>query len=92
MVNRDKNNPPPNWGLDGVVYAGDDTYYRVRPVDNPDVSDVWVWHWCSGTHWDSAGVGNHTLVAAAPLHLEPSLLWPCCNKHGYIRNGKWEPA
>lgn len=38
------------------------------------------------------GVGRHDLIADEPLHLEPSLLWPCCGKHGFVRGGVWTEA
>lgn len=78
-----------------ATFAGDDTYYLIDPAD-PTPTGVLVWHWClrnvEGPRWMAAGVRNHTLVAADPLHLEPSLLWDCCGKHGYIRAGRWESA
>lgn len=54
-----------------------------------------IWHWCTGrgqARWALAGTGNHTLVNRDPLHLEPSLLWPCCGRHGFIRDGRWVSA
>jgi hypothetical protein len=35
---------------------------------------------------------KHTLVSREPLHMEPSLLWPCCGMHGWMRGGQWVPA
>lgn len=91
--------PPSTWEI-GAVDAGDDTYYVIDPAD-PTPTGVLVWHWCTGHapgdgptvdqgRWMAAGVSAHTLVSADPLHLEPSLLWGCCGKHGYIRAGRWK--
>lgn len=33
-----------------------------------------------------------TLVSLEPLTIEPSLECRACGHHGYIRNGRWEPA
>lgn len=103
--NTNYHNPPSQWKLEGVVFAGDDTYYRVRSPEGrqPGIEDVYVWHWCTAYgpgpgetvdngRWMCAGVRNHTLVGTSPLHLEPSILWNCCNKHGYIREGRWVSA
>ena len=55
-----------------------DIYYAWR-----DDRDRWVW----------ACTSLHTLVSREPLHLEPSIGWmACCGRHGFIRNGLWEPA
>lgn len=61
----------------------------------PDDPNPWVWHWCpvtTGGRWIAQATTNHTLVSRQPLHLEPSLLWPCCGTHGFIRNGAWTVA
>lgn len=43
--------------------------------------------------WVPSGAGAHDLLAAQPLHLEPSVYWPtCCGLHGWIRNGAWTDA
>lgn len=100
--NTNRTNPPTAWTV-GAVDAGHDVYYRVTPGYSPTIDDVLVWHWCTahapgdGTivdqgRWAAAGVAAHTLVAADPLHIEPSLLFGCCGKHGFIRAGRWEPA
>lgn len=41
-----------------------------------------------------AGFGPdvHEVVAAKPLTLSPSLKCRVCGVHGYVRDGKWEPA
>lgn len=92
--NTDHDHHPGAWGM-SAVFVGDDTYYLVDPADHTPTG-VLVWHWCAGNpegpRWMAAGVKNHTLVAVDPLHLEPSLLWDCCGKHGYIRAGRWEAA
>jgi hypothetical protein len=62
------------------------------------------WHWCKALEdvpaerrvhdgfWVAANTSAHTLVSRDPLHLEPSLLWRCCNTHGFVRDGRWVPA
>lgn len=59
-------------------------YCRQLGVDMlPAYRDRWVW----------AGTGLHTVVSRDPLHLEPSIGWmQCCGRHGFIRNGLWEPV
>jgi len=44
--------------------------------------------------WDGARGPDHTwtLVSLDPLHIEPSLLCHTCGGHGFVRNGRWEPA
>lgn len=40
-----------------------------------------------------ASTARHLLVSEDPLHLEPSIGWQaCCGRHGFIRNGVWEPT
>lgn len=54
-----------------------------------------VWHWCTerGFHgWRLGATAAHTLVSRDPLTIEPSLLWPCCGVHGFIRAGRWVAA
>lgn len=93
-ANTEYDRPPSTWEV-AAVDAGHDTYYRITPFD-PTVTGILIWHWCEvpdpGPRWMAAGVAHHTLISLEPLHLEPSLLWACCGKHGYIRNGRWEPA
>jgi hypothetical protein len=95
MTNNTEHDRPPSIWEVATVAAGDDTYYRVTPFD-PTVTGVLVWHWCvnnpEGPRWMAAGVAHHTLVSLDPLHLEPSVLWGCCGKHGYIRDGRWTSA
>ncbi len=67
--------------------------------------DYSVWHARAATdpamhaelipepHWSATGAGAHDLIAAEPLHLEPSVYWPsCCGLHGWIRGGRWVGA
>lgn len=95
--NTEHDRPPSTWEV-AAVAAGDDTYYRVTPDADPPNSGILVWHWCEanveGPRWMAAGVIRHVVMSEPdePLHLEPSLLWPCCGKHGYIRDGRWTPA
>jgi hypothetical protein len=41
---------------------------------------------------DSAGRSRWTVESWEPLTLSPSLLCRVCGDHGFIRQGKWEPA
>lgn len=99
-----RNDPPSEWPGVGANYAGHDVYWRSAEEygEAGDVDSILVWHWCpcrpvdpddvDGGHWSAAGVADHTLLTMRPLHLEPSLLWRCCGKHGWIRNGAWTDA
>jgi hypothetical protein len=59
-------------------------------VADPKDPNPWFWHWCSHQgRWMAQATPNHQLVSIEPLHLEPSLLWPCCGTHGFVRNGEW---
>lgn len=85
--------PPSDFA--GATEVGGGVFYGVADghADPVTVADLVVWHWC--THIDryvAASVANHTLVSLEPLHLEASLLWPCCGKHGFIRAGTWTDA
>jgi hypothetical protein len=81
---------PDTWG--GAVAIGGDVYLR-RDPDEQGAEALWFFHWCpTRERWACAGAAKHDLVAEEPLHLEPSLLWPCCGKHGWIRNGAWTDA
>lgn len=91
--------PPSEWA--GADALGGDVYWMHNP-DAPDVlRSILVWHWCPrlprledapAGRWIAAGVATHTLVSVEPLHLEPSLLWECCGKHGWVRDGAWVDA
>jgi hypothetical protein len=92
--------PPSRWA--GAVPLGSDIYWAPWDTDPTDddaggpVGSILVWHWCPATgvtgRWMAADVRGHTLVSSEPLHLEPSLLWNCCGKHGWIRGGAWSDA
>lgn len=85
-------NPPTNWDIPDVKSVGGDVYWRFDPDlgASPTVDSILVWHWCKQIdRYVARHVGNHTLVSVDPLHLEPSLLWECCGKHGFIREGVW---
>ncbi|MEU4168851.1 hypothetical protein AB0F46_18485 [Streptomyces sp. NPDC026665] len=93
--------PPSDWpGLEtgGLVQLTPDIYFGWADEPHP-----LFWHRCAAladvpedrtVHgpWVAAGTGAHTLVSRDPLHLEPSLLWRCCDLHGFVRNGVWIPA
>jgi hypothetical protein len=83
--------PPGRWA--GATNAGGDVYFRVDRAAEDVLGTVVVWHWCPVmTLWRATNPGNHELVSASPLHLEPSLLWDCCDRHGFLRNGRWVDA
>lgn len=99
MTRRSYDDPPSNWA--GAVHAGHDVYYRHDPDKPAGAGDaVSTWHWCAawsladepGGRWALAHAGKHDLITADPLHLEPSLLWHCCGRHGWIRGGRWTDA
>lgn len=99
MGAKDHATPPSTWDALAALEITEltpDIYYGWWPDDaNPT-----FWHWCptgarsldGGPRWTGAGTADHTLVSREPLHLEPSLLWPCCGTHGFVREGKWISA
>lgn len=85
------NRPPSGWGNAGAI--GGDVYVWYDPDEVDVLLSLLFWHWCPPMNrWRAAGVAKHTLVSTDPLHLEPSLLWPCCGKHGFVRAGHWVDA
>ncbi|WP_330349561.1 hypothetical protein [Streptomyces sp. NBC_00582] len=102
-MSQDRGTPPADWpGLEmaGMTQLTDDVYYGwLSHAANP-----MFWHWCKALEgvpaeltvhdgcWVAASTSDHTLVSREPLHLEPSLLWRCCNLHGWVREGVWIPA
>jgi hypothetical protein len=88
-MGRDRSKPPSEWSPFLAERVTDDLYVGWPPDD----AMPWFWHWCTvDGRWVAAGTADHTLVERDPLHLEPSLLWPCCGMHGWVRNGAWETA
>jgi hypothetical protein len=100
-VSHDRDTPPSDWPgmeLTGMTRLTDDVYFGWLAERNPI-----FWHWCAALAdvppertvsggWVAANTEGHTLVSRDPLHLEPSLLWTCCGLHGWVRDGRWEPA
>lgn len=83
-------NPPSEFASAQPV--GGDVYWMPSP-DEDAGNHPTVWHWCTTSQrWQARGTRNHDVLSLDPLHLEPSLLWNCCGKHGWIRNGEWTPA
>lgn len=81
---------PDTWG--GAVQLGGDVFMRRDPEES-GAAAYWFWHWCpTRERWACAGTAKHDLISDETLHLEPSLLWPCCGKHGWVRNGAWTEA
>lgn len=100
--------PPPSEWAAAEPLGGDVYWRYDRSATEPaDVlRSVLMWHWCpkhpllrdepAGEmvegRWVAANVAAHDLVSIDPLHLEPSLLWECCGKHGWVRAGAWTDA
>lgn len=93
--------PPAEWA--GAEPLGGDVYWRYDPDAEDVLRSILVWHWCPfrppltiddapDGRWIAANVAAHELVSIDPLHLEPSLLWECCGKHGWVRAGAWSDA
>lgn len=41
---------------------------------------------------DYSPTGGHELISREPVHIEPSILCSDCQDHGFLRDGRWEPA
>ncbi len=81
---------PDTWG--GATAIGGDVYLR-RDPDEQGAAAYGFFHWCPARdRWAYAVPGKHNPIVDEPLHLEPSLLWPCCGKHGFVRGGVWVEA
>lgn len=92
-ASRSERHSPPSawcdWWPDPPIQVTEEIYYGWPEGEERP----WIWHWCAKRgHWTGAGTGRHDLVSREPLHLEPSLIWPCCGLHGWIRSGLWTPA
>lgn len=89
---KDPNSPPSEWcGWWDDIRQLTPTIAYGWPTNDPG-PNPWFWHWCpatAGGRWAGQSTDNHQLVSRDPLHLEPSLLWPCCGTHGFVRNGEW---
>ncbi|MFI0576128.1 hypothetical protein [Streptomyces tendae] len=84
-----------DWWTEVHQLARDIAYGWVPPHLTADPSDPnpWFWHWCAQQgRWQAQAAPDHRLVSREPLHLEPSLLWPCCGTHGFVRGGEWIPV
>lgn len=91
-MSHDRSNPPSQWHT-GVVMI--DAEVGIYATPSPEVGNALptIWHWCTESgRWQGWGTRDHTRIGSEPLHLEPSLLWPCCGLHGWIRDGKWVSA
>ena len=97
---RDRATPPTEWcdWWTEVHQLNPDIAYGWVPehlTAAPEDPNPWFWHWCPATadgRWMAQAAPEHTLVAREPLHMEPSLLWPCCGTHGWVRDGQWISA
>ena len=93
----DRSKPPTewcDWWAEVHELTPDIAYGWPRNEDpRDDEPNPWFWHWCPAQgRWSGAATSNHTLVSREPLHMEPSLLWPCCGTHGHVRLGVWQPC
>lgn len=86
--------PPSEWA--GAVPLGGEVFWRPMTAEGGTVAVAGVmlmWHWCpEAGRWSAWTVEQHRVVSVKPLHLEPSLLWPCCGKHGFVHDGAWVEA
>ena len=92
----DKSLPPAFGGLGEVQQIDAEVgIYALADPDDTTGGQHLIWHWCTErapAQWRLGATSKHTLVSREPLHLEPSLRWPCCGRHGFIRAGRWIPA
>jgi hypothetical protein len=97
-VQLQRDRPPTTWAEEstlaqGVTEIDAEVGVYAQPSLDPETDHPAIWHWCEAREcWLVAGTRAHQLVSAEPLHLEPSLLWRCCGRHGWIRGGRWVPA
>lgn len=92
-ANKDFNNPPSYWGIDGIQELTDVIYYRINQTADGRIEMPTFWHWCvAHLQWMAQGSEFHTLITEDPLEMQPSLLWDCCGLHGFVRGGKWIQA
>jgi hypothetical protein len=86
--------PPSVWA--GAAPLGGGVFWRPVFAEGGTVAVAGVflmWHWCRAVgRWSAWGVEQHTVVSLDPLTLDPSLLWPCCGRHGFVRDGAWVEA
>ena len=70
-----------------------DVYWTVRDDGIMMIAHVCVNKGNTQPRWMWQSASRHQLISLDPLHLEPSIGWmECCGRHGFIRNGQWEPA
>ena len=70
-----------------------DVYWTVRDDGIMMIAHVCVNKGNTQPRWMWQSASRHQLISLDPLHLEPSIGWmECCGRHGFIRNGEWEPA
>jgi len=89
-MTRPRSSPPTEWCAYPLRQLGPEMYYGW-----PDTGERTprVWHWCDALDaWICQGTRLHTLVRREPLHLEPSLDFPCCALHGFVRDGSYAPV
>lgn len=91
MSFHDRNFPPTAWCTwwEGVTRLTDDIYYGW--FNTVDTEHPWFWHWCPPVgRWVAKGTtARFQMASRDPLTLHPSLMWTCCGKHGYMKDGVW---
>lgn len=75
--------------MDGVLAGIAYDHSRPDGTECPGGKGSWVPVKSGGS---DPGRNEWDLRSEEPLHLEPSLLCRICGHHGFIRNGRWEPA
>jgi hypothetical protein len=68
-----------------LTSVGGGVFVSVDLVDG----SLYLWHTCS-SNWKTSVIPDDHIVSRDPLHIEPSIKWDCCGKHGFIRDGQWE--
>jgi hypothetical protein len=97
-----RSDPPSQWEGVEATPLGGDVYWIYDQAAADVLRSILTWHWCTrrpcdpddveGGRWACVNVAGHDLISIEPLHLEPSLLWECCGKHGWVRAGAWVDA
>jgi hypothetical protein len=97
----------PGYAKPDLWLDNDNAIELVRWKDDPEPYRAVWWHrsaksetgWCAGgLAWRNPAperlgeTALWTLHSREPLTLSPSLLCLTCGAHGFIRDGKWQPA
>jgi hypothetical protein len=85
------------------ISAEQDMSRLIRPVRHDGAPYGWLeahrdgrGKWCTAVlaraDVDSSGRPAWRVLSEDPLTLDPSVKCTACGNHGWIRNGRWEPA